>query len=172
LTISRFIDRILEKVIFVTDSGDAALYRRAILSQPLRTVIQFLKAGDQVVAEGDEVKAGTLSEFRASLPNIFASALYHKNLDPIAIASSDPDALIAQMIAWSETTSRWETTYRLRPEYDDADQSMVDIVFTSQFARVFNEAPGARRQAPGARRDARRPTCTPSPARWAARSPT
>ncbi|MDG3442868.1 hypothetical protein [Nitrospirillum amazonense] len=142
LTISKFIDKLLEKVIFVTDSGDAALYRRAILSQPLRTVLQFLKAGDKVVAEGDRVKPGTLNEFRAALPNIFASALYHKHLDPIAIASGDPDALIAQMIAWSETTGGWETTYRLRPEYGDADQNMVAIVFASQFAKSFSDAPG------------------------------
>ncbi|GAA4255522.1 hypothetical protein GBZ26_06075 [Azospirillum formosense] len=142
LNITKFIDRLLEIVIFVTDSGDAALYRRAILSQPLRTVIQFLAAGDKVVAEGDDVKPESLNEFRASLPNIFASALYHKNLDPIAIGSGDPDALIAQMIAWSETTDSWETAYRLRPEYGDADQNMVAIVFASQFAKIFNEAPG------------------------------
>lgn len=142
LTLSKFIDRILEAVIFVTDSGDTALYRRAILSQPLRTVIQFLKAGDKVVAEGENVKPGTLNEFRASLPNIFASALYHKNLDPIAVATGDPDTLIAQMIAWSESTDSWETTYRLRPDYDNADQNMVAIVFACQFAKVFNEEPG------------------------------
>lgn len=142
LPISKFIDGLLKRAFFVNDSGDAALYRRAILSQPLRTVIQFLKAGDKVVAEGDNAQPGTLNEFRASLPNIFASALYHKNLDPIAIAGGDPDALIAQMIAWSEATDSWETSYRLRPEYDDADQNMVAIVFASQFANIFNESPG------------------------------
>lgn len=138
--LSDFVDDILKKVLFITDSGDATLYRRALLSQPLRTVIQFLKTGDKIINETDHSSNQEIDAFRRDLPNIFASALYHQRLDPTAMASSDPDSLIAQIIEWSEATNGWETSYRLRPEYRAPDRNMAAFVLAVQVAKIVQHS--------------------------------
>lgn len=140
--INSYIDSLIARALYVTDKGEARVHRESILRQPVRMVVQVLKAGAGVVDHMEESSGDAVQDFTDRLFDVFASALFHFELDPAHISSGDIDDVIGALIAWFRRAEIWETGYRLRPEYRDADKDSVAISFSARLARLFDASPG------------------------------
>ncbi len=139
LEIAHAVDNLIANATLQRDPADLAIARNVVLSQPLRTVIQFLKAGEDVLAGG---VADADPNFRDKMTDVFASALYRQRVDPMMLIGSDSDTLIAQMASWLESSKIWDTGYRMRPEHDDNSRNLTALALSAQFASALDGAPG------------------------------
>ena len=118
---------------FCVSKRDTNLYRDFILRQPVRSIIQILKALKN--------SSGAASEGRKAFTDLALGALARHEIRFDALALADDQEILILLREMLNRSNLWDAGYRLRPDLRSDDDNLVTLAFSSRLTAAVNQKP-------------------------------
>jgi hypothetical protein len=136
--IVRFLGAFLNQILFLYRAEDVQLYETVILDQPLRTIVQVLRAYQTHRNACENANRNTLID---RLMHIFTSPLLKFGLQPHGVRAMKAED-IGPAVAMNMIDNDWlDSGYRMRPEYGDPMLNLATIALGAKLATMMAEEP-------------------------------
>ncbi|PWC39545.1 hypothetical protein [Azospirillum sp. TSO35-2] len=127
-------------------ASDVQNFRSVFLRQALRTTIQALRGGREVIASTGSASPPNpeaRSQAIDALRHVAWTAMFKLGLRPDDTQEREPRRLLLTLINWFSERNDWKTLPRLSPEFADGEVNLSVLAVSASVLDGFRRDPGA-----------------------------